>query len=106
MVSTHDWEVWLGEQIRGLRLANDIDQRELAARAQIALNAVKRVETGRGATIASLIKILVVLGKTAWLEMLNPEVSRVAWWDPKSRVPMRRRVSRRVKDDKKEGEGA
>ena len=55
-------EAGLGQQLRALRLRQNIDQRQLAARAGVALNVVKRLETGRGATVKSLIKVLRALG--------------------------------------------
>ena len=58
-----------------LRLRQNIDQRELAKRAGIALNAVKNLEKGNGATVTSLIKIIRTLGRIEWLASLAPEVS-------------------------------
>jgi transcriptional regulator with XRE-family HTH domain len=41
-----------------LRLRQNIDQQRLAEQAGVALNVVKRLEGGKGTTVASLIKIL------------------------------------------------
>jgi transcriptional regulator with XRE-family HTH domain len=94
LLTTNDWEILLGEQIRGLRLARNIDQIEMAARAGIALNAVKRLECGKGSTLTSMINVLRVLDKVKWLETLNPEPNTpwVTWRH--QAVPRRRRVSK------------
>jgi transcriptional regulator with XRE-family HTH domain len=70
-----EWEIEVGRQLRELRLRQNMDQRELAARAGIALNAVKNIEAGRGSTLSSLIKTLRVLERTDWLLKLAPPVS-------------------------------
>ena len=70
-----EWEETLGEQIKALRLRHNLSQRELAERGDLALNAVKNIEAGRGGTLTSLMKILRILGKTDWISALTPEVS-------------------------------
>lgn len=70
-----EWQADIGRQVRSLRLRQNLDQQELAERAGIALNAVKRVENGKGATLRSLIQVLKVLDRTEWLERLAPAVS-------------------------------
>jgi transcriptional regulator with XRE-family HTH domain len=74
-VLSEEFEVGLGQQLRSLRLRQNIDQRQLAARAGVALNVVKRLEAGKGATVGSLVKILRVLGRAEWLNSLAPAVS-------------------------------
>ena len=69
------WELELGAHLRSLRLRQNLDQRELAARAGVALNAVKRLESGQGATVKSLIKVLRTLGRADWIQALAPAVS-------------------------------
>lgn len=70
-----EWELELGQQIRDLRLRQDIDQQRLAEQAGVALNVVKRLEGGKGNTLTSLIKILRALGRIEWLNTLAPSVS-------------------------------
>ena len=65
----------LGQQLLDLRLRQNINQRELAKRAGVALNAVKNLEKGKGATVSSLIKVLRTLGRAEWLTSLGPVVS-------------------------------
>jgi transcriptional regulator with XRE-family HTH domain len=64
----------LGQQLRDLRLRRNINQRQLAEQAGVALNAVKNLENGKGATLTSLVKVLRTLGRADWLETLAPTV--------------------------------
>jgi len=68
-------EAAFGQQLRDLRLRRNIDQRQLAEQAGVALNAVKNLENGRGATLTSLVKVLRALGRADWLETLAPAVA-------------------------------
>ncbi len=68
-------EADLGRQIRNLRLRENLLQQELADRAGIALNAVKNLESGRGATLHSLVQTLRILNRADWLRTLAPAVS-------------------------------
>jgi transcriptional regulator with XRE-family HTH domain len=69
-----EMEIELGSQLRDLRLRRNIDQRQLAEQAGVALNAVKNLENGRGATLSSLVKVLRSLGRVDWLATLAPTV--------------------------------
>ena len=75
MQTSDEWERELGRQIRALRLRQNIDQRELADRAGIALNAVRNLESGKGATVRSLVRALRALERADWLRTLAPQVS-------------------------------
>ncbi len=66
--TTEEWEAELGQQVRDLRLRQNIDQQRLAEQAGVALNVVKRLEGGKGTTVTSLIKILRALGRVEWLK--------------------------------------
>ncbi len=65
----------LGSRLRELRLLKNLDQKSLAERAGISLNAVKHLESGKGARVNSLIKLLRALERMDWLEALAPTVS-------------------------------
>jgi len=67
--------VLLGERIRELRLRENIAQTVLAARSGVSLKAVKNLENGTGATVASLLRVLRTLGRTEWIDTLGPKVS-------------------------------
>ena len=87
-------ETEVGRQLRTLRLRSDLDQRQLAERAGIALNAVKHLENGKGATLRSLARVLRVLNRTDWLRALAPTVSISPVQMLKTKAP-RLRASRR-----------
>jgi transcriptional regulator with XRE-family HTH domain len=71
-----------------------MDQRELAERADVALNAVKRLESGKGAHLTSLINVLRALGRADWLDTLAPQVSVSPLQVLKGGPMPRRRASR------------
>lgn len=87
-------EAELGRQVRALRLRQDLNQQQVAERAGIALNAVKNLESGKGATLHSLTRTLRVLGRVDWLGTLAPAVSISPIQMLRTRAP-RRRASRR-----------
>ncbi|MFZ4438285.1 MAG: helix-turn-helix domain-containing protein [Syntrophales bacterium] len=74
-MATEEWEATLGRQLRDLRLRQNVDQRQLAEQAGVALNVVKKLEAGKGATVKSLIKVLRALGRVEWMDSLAPAVS-------------------------------
>jgi transcriptional regulator with XRE-family HTH domain len=92
-MTTEEWEATLGRQLRDLRLRQNVDQRKLAEQAGVALNVVKNLETGKGATVKSLVKVLRALGRAEWMDSLAPAVSisPLQMLKPK---PSRQRASR------------
>ncbi len=94
MTASDEWEVELGTQIRALRLRQNLDQRQLANQAGIALNAVKNLERGKGSTLRSLIQVLRALNKVEWLRTLAPAVSISPIQMLKTRRPRQRASSR------------
>jgi transcriptional regulator with XRE-family HTH domain len=93
VVASDEWEAELGRQIRALRLRRNLDQVQLADRAGIALNAVKHLESGKGATLRSLVQALRVLNRVEWLRTLAPAVSISPVQMLKAKAP-RQRASR------------
>jgi transcriptional regulator with XRE-family HTH domain len=91
---SEEWEAELGQQLRALRLRQNLDQRQLASQAGVALNAVKNLEAGKGATVRSLVKVLRTLGRTDWLEALAPQVTISPLQMLKAK-PTRQRASRK-----------
>jgi transcriptional regulator with XRE-family HTH domain len=73
-ITIEDLLTLLGEQIRSLRLRENIAQTELAIRSGVSLKAVKNLENGTGATVASLLRVLRTLERTGWIEALGPKV--------------------------------
>lgn len=94
--STEEWEAELGEQARNLRLRQNLDQQTLAERAGVGLSALKNLESGKGATVKTLIKTLRALGRTQWLETLAPAVS-ISPLQMLKVKPQRQRASRQRK---------
>ncbi len=92
-MTTEEWEVTLGRQLRDLRLRQNVDQRQLSEQAGVALNVVKNLEAGKGATVKSLVKVLRALGRVEWLDSLAPAVSISPLQMLKSK-PSRQRASR------------
>src|SRR5512139_2861865 len=88
-----EWAAVIGEQLRALRLRQNIDQRQLAEQAGVALNAVKNLEAGKGSAVVTLIKVLRALGRANWLATLAPPVSISPLQMLKAR-PIRRRASK------------
>lgn len=68
-------EIQLGSHVKTLRLRQELTQAQLAERADVALGAVKNVESGRGARINTLVRLLKILGRASWIDTLAPEVS-------------------------------
>ena len=85
--ASNEIEQRLGSRLRQLRILRNLDQRSLALRAGLSLNALKYLESGKGARVNSLVKLLRALDRADWLETLAPTVSN-------RREP--RRVRRRV----------
>lgn len=73
--TAEEWEEILGQQIRNLRILRNMDQRALSEQAGVALNVIKRIESGKTSTTKSLIKILRVLNRVEWLETLAPKIT-------------------------------
>lgn len=72
--STPDWEHEIGEQVRSLRIANDMDQSQLAAAANLSVGAIKNIENGKGSSLKTLISVVRVLNSESWLSSLAPPV--------------------------------
>ncbi len=87
-------EAELGRQVRALRLRQDLNQQQVAERAGIALNAIKNLESGKGATLGTLTQTLQVLNRAEWLNTLAPAVSISPVQMLRTRAP-RQRASRK-----------
>jgi transcriptional regulator with XRE-family HTH domain len=92
------WEVAVGEQIRRVRIAQDLDQAQLAELADISVGAVSNLERGKGSSLGTLITVVRALRREEWLESLAPAigVSPMHLLRAKERTPRpRQRASRR-----------
>lgn len=102
--TVEEWESDLGDQMRALRLRANLDQISLAERAGISLTAIKNLESGKGATLKTLIKALRALSRADWLSTIAPAVSISPLQMLKAK-PARQRASRRRNKDAKEETG-
>ncbi len=73
--STEEWEANLGEQFRTLRIRTNLEQVELAVKANVSVGAIKNLEAGRGSSLKTLIKVARALNRTDWLEAFAPKIS-------------------------------
>jgi transcriptional regulator with XRE-family HTH domain len=87
----------LGAHLRELRILKNLDQKSLAERAGISLNAVKHLESGKGARVTSLIRVLRALDRADWLAALAPTVSISPMQMLKSAKRTPRRARRRLR---------
>lgn len=67
--NTNDWLARLGAALRDLRLARNLGQSELAARAGVARSAVQNLEAGHG-NLTTLVRVVRSLGREDWLGSL------------------------------------
>jgi len=71
-MTAEELERKLGDNLRAVRLARRLTQAEVAARANVALGAVKHLENGSAATTKTLVKVLHALSREDWLDALAP----------------------------------
>jgi transcriptional regulator with XRE-family HTH domain len=65
----------LGGRIRGIRLNRNLDQRTTAEKAGISEKALRNLETGRGSTVETLMRVLKALEYLQGIDMLAPEIN-------------------------------
>ncbi|MBK7002328.1 MAG: helix-turn-helix transcriptional regulator [Rhodoferax sp.] len=65
----------LGERLKRLRLNRNLDQRTTAEKADISERALRNLESGRGSTVETLLRVLKALDYLQGLDMLAPEIS-------------------------------
>jgi len=73
--TTDELLVMLGDDVKRLRLDRNIAQTDLARQAGISRTALVNLETGAGATLSTLVRVLRVLGREEWLGTLAPKVT-------------------------------
>ncbi len=67
-----EFESEVGEQIKSLRLKQNVDRATLALRAGCSVSALKNLESGNGSTLRTLIAIVRALGREDWLRNVAP----------------------------------
>jgi transcriptional regulator with XRE-family HTH domain len=79
--TTAEWLQELGAALRGHRIRAELTQEDLARRAGISLGALKHLESGAGANLTSLVRVVRALGLEDWLATLaapaEPTVSPI-----------------------------
>src|SRR3546814_17030341 len=70
-------QVRLGDQLRRLRLARDLDQLTLADKAGVSEKALRNLEAGRGSSLSTLLQVLRALDRLDWLETLDRKSTRL-----------------------------
>lgn len=68
-------ELALGNNLKQLRLARNIDQRSLAEQAGVSTRALQSLENGEGSSLNTLMKVLRVLGRESWIDTIAPVAS-------------------------------
>jgi transcriptional regulator with XRE-family HTH domain len=99
ILNTVEIEERLGARLRELRILKNLDQRALAAKAVVSLNAVRHLETGKCARVHSLVKVLRALDRADWLETLAPTVSISPLQMLRRGTRERHRVRQRIRPD-------
>jgi len=77
-MTTPDWEQRLGGDVRVLRRHLRLTQVELAERANVSVSSVKYLESGRGSSLATFIRIARALERTEWLGAFAPPLPAVS----------------------------
>ncbi|MEN9621492.1 MAG: hypothetical protein RL499_1685 [Actinomycetota bacterium] len=67
-----EWEQQVGAAIRRLRLDAELDQLELAVRANVSRSAVQALERGKGSRLRTLLAVLRALDRTDALDAIMP----------------------------------
>lgn len=96
-LTRQEWMDKLGENLRARRLHENISQQTLAERSGLSLKAVKNLESGKGASVASLVSACRTLGAVAWIDALAPADEPSPLEIAKLGRPRRRAAPKRVK---------
>ncbi len=99
--TVEEWEKLVGEEVRAMRVANDLDQTRLALLADVSVGALSNLERGKGSSLKTVVAVIRALGRTDWLEALAPPVAvspmrmlRAKQKSPRKRVRVRTSESR------------
>jgi transcriptional regulator with XRE-family HTH domain len=74
-VTVEEWERRLGGQVRTARVAARLDQASLAELANVSVDALSRLERGKGSSLKTLVATVRALGRADWLETLAPPIT-------------------------------
>jgi transcriptional regulator with XRE-family HTH domain len=71
-MSPYELQAILGEQLKKLRIAKNLDQVTTAEKAGISEKALRNLEAGRGSSIETLVRVLKALDSLDGLRLLAP----------------------------------
>ena len=75
ILSPEELALAVGENIRSLRLQKNLTQHALAAQAGVSMSALRHLESGQGANLTTLIRVVRALDKQEWLQSLAPKIT-------------------------------
>lgn len=90
----------LGQAVRRIRLLRNLDRETLAHQAGVSVSALKNLESGKGSTTHTLVKVVRALGKAEWFRMLAPAVTINPLSMVKDQGERRRASGKKAKDGK------
>lgn len=90
-------EKQIGEHLRARRLAARQSQAELADLANVSVGALQHLESGAGANVTTLVKVVHALGAEAWFQQLAPTPSFSPLQLAEQRRQQREAPARRVR---------
>ncbi|MDR1428527.1 MAG: helix-turn-helix domain-containing protein [Bifidobacteriaceae bacterium] len=70
--SVADLETQLGDALRAARIEAGLSQAELAAHAAVSVSAVRALETARGSSTQTLLRVVRELGLDGWIQAVAP----------------------------------
>jgi transcriptional regulator with XRE-family HTH domain len=91
--TAQELQMEFGERLRRLRIRQDFDQRQTAAKAGISERTLRALENGTGSTLHTLMLVLKALDALEGLELIAP-VPSVSPMDILRGITVPRRVSR------------
>lgn len=92
--TTPELEQKLGEAVKNLRLQKNLSREVVCERADTSITALRNLESGKGASIRTLIRVARTLGRQDWILALAPQVSINPLYMVRDK-PFRQRASRR-----------
>jgi transcriptional regulator with XRE-family HTH domain len=97
--TTEEIERSFGAQVKALRLDQDVDQITLAERAAVSVSALKALESGRGSSLRTVVRVARALDRVDWLDTFyeQPTVSPLALAREREGVRRPQRASPRSK---------
>lgn len=74
-MSADELQAILGKQLQELRIAKNLDQITTAEKAGISVRALRNLESGRGSSVETLVRILKALDSLEGMRLLAPKPS-------------------------------